>query len=148
VAAHLPCGETAPEPGAAAPAAAAPEAGAQPASADASWAGMAEPPAAGGPGLQEPAAVPAPGPPEPPTAGMPGPRERAAVHGAGPQASLAIQPGTAVNFELLFSAVPGAYLALDPELRIVAVSDTYARATRAAASDLIGKCVWEALPED
>ena len=53
-----------------------------------------------------------------------------------------------MNFELLFSAVPGAYLALDPELRIVAVSDAYARSTRAAASDLVGRRVWEALPED
>ena len=58
------------------------------------------------------------------------------------------RPGGKVNFELLFSAVPGAYLALDPELRIVAVSDAYARSTRAAASDLVGRRVWEALPED
>jgi signal transduction histidine kinase/DNA-binding response OmpR family regulator len=100
-------------------AAAAPEAGAQMQSVDASRAGMPEPPAAGG---------------------------------AGPQASPPIpeagRPGPAVNFELLFSAVPGACMALDPELRIVAVSDAYARVTQAAASDLIGRCVWEALPED
>ena len=90
--------------------------------------------------------------PEPPAAPGAGPPEPSAVPGAGPQAAPVIlaasQPGATVDFELLFSAVPGAYLALDPELRIVAVSDAYARSTRAAASDLVGRVVWEALPED
>ena len=89
---------------------------------------------------------------EPPAAPGAGPPEPSAVPGAGPQAAPVIlaasQPGATVNFELLFSAVPGAYLALDPELRIVAVSDAYARSTRAAASNLVGRVVWEALPED
>jgi signal transduction histidine kinase/DNA-binding response OmpR family regulator len=58
------------------------------------------------------------------------------------------QPGATVNFELLFSSLPGAYMVLDPELRIVAVSDAYARVTLAATSDLLGRCVWEALPEE
>ena len=83
--------------------------------------------------------------------GQPEPGQAAAPTAAAqePPAALELsQPRAAVNFELLFSAVPGAYLALDPELRIVAVSDAYARSTRAAASDLVGRRVWEALPED
>jgi signal transduction histidine kinase/DNA-binding response OmpR family regulator len=83
--------------------------------------------------------------------GQPDPGQAAAPTAAAqePPAALELsQPRAAVNFELLFSAVPGAYLALDPELRIVAVSDAYARSTRAAASDLAGRRVWEALPED
>jgi signal transduction histidine kinase/DNA-binding response OmpR family regulator len=141
VAAHLPCGEAAPDPAAAIQEAApAPEAGAHAPSAQASWAGTPEPPAM------------LPGPQGPGAVGGHAPREPAAVPAARPPASQAVpeagQPGALVNFELLFCALPGAYMALDPDLRIVAVSDAYARATRAAASDLIGRCVWEALPED
>ena len=142
VAAHLPPGEATPGP-AAAPteAAAEPGAGARTPSADASWAGMREPPAVVRPRSQEP-----------PGAHASWAQELPAVQTAGPRAApvmpAASQQGAAANFELLFSALPGAYMALDPELRIVAVSDAYARATRAAASDLVGRSVWEALPED
>ncbi len=121
VAAHLPRAEAAPGP------ATAPQRGDRSAEATA-------------PALPEPSAVPGARAPE-----------SSAVPGAGPQVAPVIleasHPGATVNFELLFSAVPGAYLALDPELRIVAVSDAYARSTRAAASDLVGRVVWEALPE-
>ena len=53
-----------------------------------------------------------------------------------------------MDFRRLFAALPSAYVALDPELRIVAVSDAYAMATRAAAADLVGRDIWEALPQD
>jgi signal transduction histidine kinase/DNA-binding NarL/FixJ family response regulator len=74
---------------------------------------------------------------------------------AGPgQAAGAAQPagvGQAAgepDFMALFCGAPGMCLALDPGLRILAVSDAYARATRVAPADLVGRCVWEALPED
>ena len=122
VTAHLPYGQ--PEPG-------------QPAAPTAA----AQEPVAGGPEAAAPAPAAA-GPPAPSVGAHPAAAQE-------PPAALELsQPRAAVNFELLFSAVPGAYLALDPELRIVAVSDAYARSTRAAASDLVGRRVWEALPED
>jgi signal transduction histidine kinase/CheY-like chemotaxis protein len=95
-----------------------------------------------------PAAEPAAAAVEPSAAAQ----EPAAAHQAGTEQAPAAphqgQPAMAVDFGRLFAALPGAYLALDPELRIVAVSDAYAMATRAAAADLVGRDIWAALPQD
>ena len=89
VAAHLPCGGTVPEQAAAAQeAAAAPGAGAQMPSADASWAGMREPPAVAGPGPQEPPVAQEAGPQEPSVAPGPGPQGPAADRGTGHSAAI------------------------------------------------------------
>jgi signal transduction histidine kinase/DNA-binding response OmpR family regulator len=88
-------------------------------------------------------------------AAVPGPRAEVAsaqaLH-AGPESPPAAmadsQAGPEADFGLLFSSVPGAYLVLDPELKIVAVSGAYAEATRMAPAGLLGRAVWEALPED
>src|SRR5580692_5174107 len=120
VAAHLPDGQPGPGP-AAEPAAAA-----------------GEPSAA----AQEPAAAHQAGTEQ----------EPAPAHQAGTEQAPAVphqgRPAIAVDFRRLFAALPSAYLVLDPELRIVAVSDAYAMATRAAAADLVGRDIWEALPQD
>jgi len=108
-------------------------------------------------GAYLPHARPAPEPGPGPAAAVPEPLAEApgAVSADAPQAAAhrpaaagEARPGPAVDFGLLFRAVPGMYLALDPELTIVAVSDAYARETRMAPADLVGRCVWEALPED
>lgn len=76
--------------------------------------------------------------------------EPAAVPGPGtpPGAADEIQAGPEVDFGLLFSSVPGMYLVLDPELKIVAVSDAYAQATRVVPAEMLGRSLWAALPED
>jgi len=125
VAAHLPVGQPGPGPAAGAGAPASPMdatyagAGVPGSPADASWAGAQQRPAAGQAGMEQAPTAP-------------------------PGGRLAM----AVDFGRLFAALPGAYLALDPGLRIVAVSDAYALATRAAAADLLGRDIWEALPQD
>ncbi|HEY6277609.1 MAG TPA: ATP-binding protein [Streptosporangiaceae bacterium] len=58
------------------------------------------------------------------------------------------QAGSAADFQVLFESVPGMCLVLDPDLRIVAVSDTYLRNSQAARADLAGRCIWEVFPED
>jgi PAS domain S-box-containing protein len=50
---------------------------------------------------------------------------------------------TSPDFKTLFEAVPGMYLVFDPELRIVAVNDAYARAAKLRREDMIGKSVFE-----
>ena len=43
------------------------------------------------------------------------------------------------DFRALFEAAPGLYLVLDPELRIVAASDAYLRATMTKREDVQGR---------
>jgi signal transduction histidine kinase/ActR/RegA family two-component response regulator len=52
------------------------------------------------------------------------------------------------DFRALFEAAPGAYLALDPDLYIVAVSDSYLHATGTVREQLLGKEIFEAFPDD
>jgi signal transduction histidine kinase len=56
--------------------------------------------------------------------------------------------GSAADFEILFESVPGMCLVLDPDLRIVAVSDAYLRSSRATRAGLVGKDIWEVFPAD
>jgi len=52
------------------------------------------------------------------------------------------------DFRAIFEASPGLYLVLDPELRIVAVSDDYARATSSVREDLLGRGIFDVLPDN
>jgi PAS domain S-box-containing protein len=52
------------------------------------------------------------------------------------------------DFKTLFESAPGLFLVLDPELRIVAVSDAYARATMTRREEILGKSVFEIFPDN
>ena len=56
--------------------------------------------------------------------------------------------GSGLDFEALFQSAPGLYLVLDPELRIVAVSDTYLRATMTVRGDILGRGIFEVFPDN
>jgi PAS domain S-box-containing protein len=53
-----------------------------------------------------------------------------------------------VDFRVLFESWPGAYLVLDPELVIIAVSDAHLAVTMTSRSDVIGKDVSDAFPDN
>ncbi|MBK8726652.1 MAG: response regulator [Holophagaceae bacterium] len=52
------------------------------------------------------------------------------------------------DFRLLFESAPGSYLVLTPDLRIVAVSDAYLRATMTTRADILGKGLFEVFPDN
>jgi PAS domain S-box-containing protein len=52
------------------------------------------------------------------------------------------------TFQRLFESLPGSYLILTPDLTIVAVSDTYLRATKTCRDDLLGRYVFDAFPDN
>ncbi|KAF7600706.1 MAG: two-component system response regulator [Candidatus Dactylopiibacterium carminicum] len=52
------------------------------------------------------------------------------------------------EYERLFDAAPGLYLVLDPQLRIVAVNQAYARATKTRREDILGKGIFEVFPDN
>src|SRR5436305_7941293 len=52
------------------------------------------------------------------------------------------------DYSAVFAAAPDRYLLLDDELRIVAVSDEYLRATMRTHDDLLGRDVFEAFPDN
>lgn len=54
----------------------------------------------------------------------------------------------APDFQTLFESVPGLYLVLDPELRIVAVTDAYLRATLTQRAAILGKGIFEVFPDN
>lgn len=53
---------------------------------------------------------------------------------------------SSVDYRLLFDSAPDSVLVLDPELRIVAVSDAYLAATMTTREHLVGKGLFEAFP--
>ncbi|CAN5399981.1 hypothetical protein BH09BAC5_BH09BAC5_01910 [soil metagenome] len=53
-----------------------------------------------------------------------------------------------LDFRLLFEAAPGLYLVLDPELKIVAVSDNYLSATMTVRETIVGKHLFEVFPDN
>jgi signal transduction histidine kinase len=55
-------------------------------------------------------------------------------------------PSPGPDFRVLFEAVPGRCLVLDPELVIVAVSDAYLQATMTRRDDLVGAHILAAFP--
>ncbi|MDQ7988535.1 MAG: EAL domain-containing protein [Candidatus Dactylopiibacterium sp.] len=52
------------------------------------------------------------------------------------------------DFERLFDAVPGLYLVLDPDLRIVAVNHAYTQATMTRREEILGKTMFEVFPDN
>lgn len=57
-------------------------------------------------------------------------------------------PPTVPDFKRLFEALPGFYLVLDPGLRIVAVSDAYARATMTQREAILGRGIFDVFPDN
>ncbi|MCI0684554.1 MAG: PAS domain S-box protein [Gemmataceae bacterium] len=57
-------------------------------------------------------------------------------------------PIPASDFRLLFESAPGLYLVLSPELRIVAVSDAYLRATMTRRDDILGHDIFDVFPDN
>jgi CheY-like chemotaxis protein len=52
------------------------------------------------------------------------------------------------DFRLLFESTPGLYLVLTPELRIVAVSDAYLKATMTRRDAILGQDIFEVFPDN
>lgn len=52
------------------------------------------------------------------------------------------------DFKVLFEATPGLFLALDPSLHIVAVSDAYLAATMTRRDDMLGRHLFEVFPDN
>jgi signal transduction histidine kinase len=57
-------------------------------------------------------------------------------------------PVAAPDFKVLFESAPGLYLVLAPDLRIVAVSDAYARATMTRREEILGRGLFEVFPDN
>jgi signal transduction histidine kinase len=55
---------------------------------------------------------------------------------------------TEPDFRALFESAPGLYLVLDPELRIVAVSDAYASATMTKREDILDRRLFDVFPDN
>lgn len=53
-----------------------------------------------------------------------------------------------LDFRRLFEAVPGLYLVLRPDLVIVAVSDTYLRATMTEREKIVGRGIFDVFPDN
>jgi signal transduction histidine kinase/ActR/RegA family two-component response regulator len=54
----------------------------------------------------------------------------------------------APEFRTLFEAAPGLYLVLDPDFRIVAVSDTYLAATMTVREEIVGRGIFDVFPDN
>jgi len=52
------------------------------------------------------------------------------------------------DFRTLFESAPGLYLVLDTELRIIAVTDAYLRATLTQREHILGKVIFDVFPEN
>jgi signal transduction histidine kinase len=52
------------------------------------------------------------------------------------------------DFRALFEAAPGLYLVLDPDLRIVAVSDAYLNATMTRRAEIMGRGIFDVFPDN
>jgi PAS domain S-box-containing protein len=52
------------------------------------------------------------------------------------------------DFRLLFESAPGLYLVLTPDFRIVAVSDTYLRATKTNREGILGRGIFDVFPDN
>ncbi len=56
--------------------------------------------------------------------------------------------GTDPDFRALFESAPGSYLALTPELQIIAVSDAYLAATMTKREEILGRGLFEVFPDN
>lgn len=52
------------------------------------------------------------------------------------------------DFRKLFEALPGLYLILDPDLRIIAVSNAYAEATKIRREEVLGRGIFDVFPDN
>ena len=52
------------------------------------------------------------------------------------------------DFRALFESAPGLYLGLTPDLKIVAVSDAYLRATMTKREEILGRPLFEVFPDN
>ncbi len=52
------------------------------------------------------------------------------------------------DFRLLFEGAPGLYLVLTPDLKIVAVSEAYLRATMTKRAEIIGRALFDVFPDN
>ena len=52
------------------------------------------------------------------------------------------------DFKTLFESAPGLYLVLTPDLKIIAVSDAYLRATMTQREQILGKGIFEVFPDN
>jgi PAS domain S-box-containing protein len=55
---------------------------------------------------------------------------------------------TPPDFRVLFESVPGLYLILQPDLKIIAVSNAYAKATMTERTKILGKGLFEVFPDN
>jgi signal transduction histidine kinase/CheY-like chemotaxis protein len=55
---------------------------------------------------------------------------------------------TGVDFRALFESAPGSYLVLDPHWVIVAVSESYLRATMTRREEIVGRSLFEVFPDN
>ena len=53
-----------------------------------------------------------------------------------------------IDFHRLFETVPGPYIVLTPDLKVVAVTDEYLRATFVKREDLVGRCIFDVFPDN
>jgi PAS domain S-box-containing protein len=52
------------------------------------------------------------------------------------------------DYQAAFDAAPGNYLLLDPDLRIVGVTDAYLAATMTVREGILGRCLFEVFPDN
>src|SRR3989442_2754345 len=52
------------------------------------------------------------------------------------------------DFQTLFESAPNLYLVLTPDLKIVAVSETYLRATMTKREEILGRGIFEIFPDN
>src|SRR5919202_4850486 len=57
-------------------------------------------------------------------------------------------PSPTPDFRALFETAPGLYLVLDPDLRIVAVSDAYLAATMTERDAILGRGIFDVFPDN
>src|SRR4030081_393749 len=67
---------------------------------------------------------------------------------AGLGAELPTDAPPAPDFRTLFQSAPGLYLVLAPDLRIVAVTDAYLRATMTTREAIVDRGVFEVFPDN
>jgi signal transduction histidine kinase/ActR/RegA family two-component response regulator len=52
------------------------------------------------------------------------------------------------DFQLIFESAPGLYLVLDPELRIIAASESYLNATMTRRDDIVNRGIFDVFPDN
>lgn len=57
-------------------------------------------------------------------------------------------PTSTPDFKALFESVPGLYLVLDPDLKIIAVSNAYLQATMTRRESILGRGIFDVFPDN